>query len=80
MSKSMLSACLVALSLYGAAALAAAPGGSPATPATAATSAMPATPAKAAAKTEKQCNKEASAKHLKGDARKTFVKECMHSG
>lgn len=76
MSKSMLSACLVALSLYGAAALAAAPGASPATPAT---PAMPATSAKAAAKTEKQCNKEASAKHLKGDARKTFVKECMQS-
>ena len=28
----------------------------------------------------KACNAEASSKQLKGDARKTFMKECLHAG
>ena len=55
-----------------------------ATPAATATPAAPAAPAVAAAPTTPQqrmtqCNTDASAKHLSGDARKTFMSGCLRT-
>jgi len=51
----------------------------PATPASKSAAATPATPAAPTAQQEKMtaCNKEASAKSLKGDERKAFMSSCL---